>query len=87
MILISAKQARVHLLEREPFENAFGPKMKRKRPRLLAADYESLIQKAGGSQGNQFSCHKDFFFQTRIKVYLFFWGFEIIFGYVQMRMS
>lgn len=46
------KQARVHLLDREPFEDAFGPKTKRKRPKLLAADYDSLVKKAGGSQGN-----------------------------------
>ncbi|EXB76300.1 Nucleolar GTP-binding protein 2 [Morus notabilis] len=44
------KQARVHLLDREPFEDAFGPKTKRKRPKLLAADYDSLVKKAGGSQ-------------------------------------
>ncbi|CAJ1956918.1 unnamed protein product [Sphenostylis stenocarpa] len=44
------KQARVHLLDREPFEDAFGPKTKRKRPSLLAADYESLLKKADGSQ-------------------------------------
>ncbi|KAK4796448.1 hypothetical protein SAY86_028774 [Trapa natans] len=44
------KQARVHLLDREPFTDAFGPKRKRKRPNLLAADYESLVKRAGGSQ-------------------------------------
>ncbi|KAK7324588.1 hypothetical protein VNO77_28268 [Canavalia gladiata] len=44
------KQARVHLLDREPFQDAFGPKTKRKRPILLAADYESLVKKADGSQ-------------------------------------
>ncbi|XP_027340593.1 nuclear/nucleolar GTPase 2 [Abrus precatorius] len=44
------KQARVHLLDREPFQDAFGPKTKRKRPSLLAADYESLVKKADGSQ-------------------------------------
>ncbi|KAE9585207.1 hypothetical protein Lal_00017868 [Lupinus albus] len=44
------KQARVHLLDREPFTDAFVPKTKRKRPTLLAADYESLAQKADGSQ-------------------------------------
>ncbi|KAG2694438.1 hypothetical protein I3760_08G144400 [Carya illinoinensis] len=44
------KQSRVHLLDTEPFEDAFGPKTKRKRPKLLAADYESLIKKADGSQ-------------------------------------
>ncbi|RDX68029.1 Nuclear/nucleolar GTPase 2 [Mucuna pruriens] len=44
------KQARVHLLDREPFQDAFGPKTKRKRPSLLAGDYESLLKKADGSQ-------------------------------------
>ncbi|KAG6701064.1 hypothetical protein I3843_08G140000 [Carya illinoinensis] len=44
------KQSRVHLLDTEPFGDAFGPKTKRKRPKLLAADYESLIKKADGSQ-------------------------------------
>lgn len=45
------KQARVHLLETEPFSDAFGPKKKRKRPNLLAMDYESLVKKADDSQG------------------------------------
>ncbi|KAK7335304.1 hypothetical protein VNO80_27082 [Phaseolus coccineus] len=45
-----AAQVRVHLLDREPFLDAFGPKTKRKRPSLLAADYESLLKKADGSQ-------------------------------------
>ncbi|KAI4374704.1 hypothetical protein MLD38_012667 [Melastoma candidum] len=44
------KQARVHLLNREPFADAFGPKSKRKRPSLGATDYESLLKKADGSQ-------------------------------------
>ncbi|CAI0438974.1 unnamed protein product [Linum tenue] len=44
------KQARVHLLDTEPFGDAFGPKKKRKRPRLLAGDYESLAKKADESQ-------------------------------------
>ncbi|KAK9085932.1 hypothetical protein Sjap_026343 [Stephania japonica] len=44
------KQARAHLLDTEPFEDAFGPKKKRKRPKLLALDYESLVKKADGSQ-------------------------------------
>ncbi|KAJ6423381.1 hypothetical protein OIU84_024346 [Salix udensis] len=44
------KQARVHLLDTQPFQDAFGPKTKRKRPRLLAGDYESLVKKADGSQ-------------------------------------
>ncbi|OAY60893.1 nuclear/nucleolar GTPase 2 isoform X1 [Manihot esculenta] len=44
------KQARVHLLDTEPFEDAFGPKRKRRRPKLLAADYESLIKRTDGSQ-------------------------------------
>ncbi|GKV15921.1 hypothetical protein SLEP1_g26650 [Rubroshorea leprosula] len=44
------KQARVHLLDTVPFEDAFGPKGKRKRPKLLAADYDSLLKKADDSQ-------------------------------------
>ncbi|MQM18640.1 hypothetical protein Taro_051635 [Colocasia esculenta] len=44
------KQARAHLLDTEPFQDAFGPKGKRKRPKLLALDYESLVKKADGSQ-------------------------------------
>ncbi|XP_050217149.1 nuclear/nucleolar GTPase 2 [Mercurialis annua] len=44
------KQARVHLLDTEPFGDAFGPTRKRKRPKLLAANYESLLKKADGSQ-------------------------------------
>ena len=52
--LTSVKQTRVHLLDRETFSDVFGPKTKRKRPKLLAADYESLAKKADGSQGNFF---------------------------------
>ncbi|XP_043690011.1 nuclear/nucleolar GTPase 2 [Telopea speciosissima] len=44
------KQSRAHLLDNEPFADAFGPKKKRKRPRLLVPDYESLLKKADGSQ-------------------------------------
>ncbi|XP_021857752.2 nuclear/nucleolar GTPase 2-like [Spinacia oleracea] len=44
------KQRRVHLLDTEPFENAFGPKGKRKRPKLQAADYQSLVHKADSLQ-------------------------------------
>lgn len=44
------KQRRVHLLDTEPFENAFGPKGKRKRPKLQATDYQSLVQKADSLQ-------------------------------------
>ncbi|URE10649.1 Nucleolar GTP-binding protein [Musa troglodytarum] len=44
------KQAKAHLLDTEPFEDAFGPKRKRKRPKLLAFDYESLVKKADSSQ-------------------------------------
>uniref|UniRef100_A0A0A8XTY5 Nucleolar GTP-binding protein 2 N-terminal domain-containing protein n=1 Tax=Arundo donax TaxID=35708 RepID=A0A0A8XTY5_ARUDO len=40
------KQAKAHLLDIEPFEHAFGPKGKRKRPKLMALDYESLLKKS-----------------------------------------
>ncbi|KAL3645484.1 Nuclear/nucleolar GTPase 2 [Castilleja foliolosa] len=46
------KQARVHLLDTESFSDAFGSKSKRKRPKLLATDYESLVKRADGSQGS-----------------------------------
>lgn len=45
------QQARVHLLDTEPFADAFGPKRKRKRPKLVVSDYEALAKKADGSQG------------------------------------
>ncbi|XP_020113090.1 nuclear/nucleolar GTPase 2 isoform X1 [Ananas comosus] len=44
------KQAKAHLLDTEPFDHAFGPKRKRKRPKLLASDYDSLVKKADVSQ-------------------------------------
>ncbi|KAI3791912.1 hypothetical protein L2E82_05778 [Cichorium intybus] len=44
------KQARVHLLDTEPFADAFGPKGKRKRPKVVASDYEALAKRADGSQ-------------------------------------
>ncbi|GAV86923.1 MMR_HSR1 domain-containing protein/NGP1NT domain-containing protein [Cephalotus follicularis] len=44
------KVNRVPLLATQPFEDVFGSKKKRKRPKLLAADYESLVKKADGSQ-------------------------------------
>ncbi|KAL6506985.1 Nuclear/nucleolar GTPase 2 [Orobanche hederae] len=53
------KQARVHLLDTEPFSDAFGPKTKRKRPTLLASDYESLVKRANGSQGSFEEKHGD----------------------------
>lgn len=46
-----AKQSRVHLLDMEPFQDAFGRKTKRKRPKLVASDYEALVKKAAESQG------------------------------------
>ncbi|KAH9298944.1 hypothetical protein KI387_030626 [Taxus chinensis] len=44
------KQTRVHLLDTEAFKDTFGPKRKRNRPKLLADDYEALVQRASGSQ-------------------------------------
>ncbi|KAM0869367.1 hypothetical protein ACQ4PT_040737 [Festuca glaucescens] len=44
------KDGRAHILDTEPFEHAFGPKGKRKRPKLSSLDYESLIKKADDSQ-------------------------------------
>ncbi|KAK9748366.1 hypothetical protein RND81_02G052700 [Saponaria officinalis] len=39
------KQRRSHLLDVEPFADVFGPKGKRKRPKLEASDYQSLVKK------------------------------------------
>ncbi|XP_047086785.1 nuclear/nucleolar GTPase 2-like [Lolium rigidum] len=44
------KDCRAHILDTEPFEHAFGPKGKRKRPKLSSLDCESLIKKADNSQ-------------------------------------
>ncbi|KAL4191723.1 hypothetical protein AMTRI_Chr07g82020 [Amborella trichopoda] len=44
------KQTRVHLLQTEPFTHTFGPKGKRKRPKHLVYDYESLVSRANDSQ-------------------------------------
>ncbi|WZZ65295.1 hypothetical protein YC2023_076665 [Brassica napus] len=44
------KQTRVHLLDMEPFQNTFGKKTTRKRPKLVASDYEALVKKAADSQ-------------------------------------
>ncbi|CAA0808494.1 Nuclear/nucleolar GTPase 2 [Striga hermonthica] len=45
------KQARVHVLDTEPFNDAFGSMEKRQRQKLPASDYESLVKRADGSQG------------------------------------
>ncbi|MCO5566744.1 hypothetical protein L7F22_020424 [Adiantum nelumboides] len=49
------KQARVHLLDTEKFEDTFGPKKKRRRPKLNIEDYADLVQKVSKNfevQGN-----------------------------------
>ena len=43
---LGLQQARVHLLDTETFSDAFGPKARRKRPRLASDDYEALIETA-----------------------------------------
>lgn len=44
------KQRRSHLLDTEPFANTFGPKTKRKRPKLEANGLEDLLKKADSLQ-------------------------------------
>lgn len=44
------KQSRVHLLDTEKFGDTFGPKKKRKRPKLAVDDYETLVEKVNGVQ-------------------------------------
>ena len=41
----SSKKAKVDLLKVQGFEDTFGPKAQRKRPRMLASDYEGLAKK------------------------------------------
>jgi len=40
------KHAKMNLLTTESFENTFGPKNKRKRPKLTHTDYDTLVNKA-----------------------------------------
>ncbi|KAI5061458.1 hypothetical protein GOP47_0023963 [Adiantum capillus-veneris] len=50
------KQARVHLLDTEKFADTFGPKKKRRRPKLNIEDYVDLVEKVSNTQekfGNQ----------------------------------
>ncbi|XP_044754859.1 nucleolar GTP-binding protein 2 [Coccinella septempunctata] len=41
-----AKNARVHLLDTEPFDYVFGPKKQRKRPKIAARSVEELVEQA-----------------------------------------
>ncbi|KAK2179611.1 hypothetical protein NP493_480g03038 [Ridgeia piscesae] len=45
----TAKNAKVHILDTESFDNTFGPKAQRKRPNIRVADMDSLLQQAGES--------------------------------------
>ncbi|CAL5405826.1 unnamed protein product [Camellia sinensis] len=52
-VILKEKKLPMSLLndhQKEPFEDAFGPKKRRKRPKLMVSDYESLARKADGSQ-------------------------------------
>lgn len=55
------KKKRVHLLSTQPFDETFGPKRQRKRPRLAAEDYAALVadaeQKEEGYEENQQLAH------------------------------
>ncbi|KAK6134511.1 hypothetical protein DH2020_031745 [Rehmannia glutinosa] len=52
-VLLKERKLPMSLLNdhQKPFTDAFGSKSKRKRPKLLASDYESLVKRADGSQG------------------------------------
>lgn len=45
------KQARAHLLDTEKFQDVFGAKAVRKRPKLAVDDYQALLSKAAAIQG------------------------------------
>lgn len=49
--LLILQQSRVHLLDTEKFDDTFGPKKKRRRPKLAVDDYETLVEKVNGVQG------------------------------------
>lgn len=53
-----AKQAKVNLLQVEKFEDTFGKRATRKRPKLGASDYEGLLSAAQAST-EQYSSDKD----------------------------
>jgi len=54
----TAKNARVHILDTEKFEDTFGPKSHRKRPRIQAGDMESLLAQVNASN-EKYSSEKD----------------------------
>lgn len=43
--------AQVNLLSMESFDDTFGPKKKRKKPNLIASDYDSLMEKTNEKTG------------------------------------
>ena len=54
---IYLQTARMHLLDVDPFQNTFGPKAQRKKPKITAISMDDLVSKSISSQGNcLFSC-------------------------------
>ncbi len=45
------QQKKMHLLDTETFEDAFGPKKKRRRPKLAVDDFHGLVQKVDETRG------------------------------------
>jgi nuclear GTP-binding protein len=45
------KTSQVHMLDNEPFSNAFGPKAQRKRPKLKVSSLDDLNQAIDDSAG------------------------------------
>ncbi|XP_013420143.1 nucleolar GTP-binding protein 2 [Lingula anatina] len=54
----TAKHARVHLLDTEPFQSTFGPKSLRKKPNIKAVDVQSLLA-AAQSSTDKYDAEKD----------------------------
>ncbi|KAF6034791.1 GNL2 [Bugula neritina] len=48
----TAKYARVHLLDTEPFENTFGKQSRRKKPTLKVADVKDMLENVETAQAN-----------------------------------
>jgi len=52
------KQKKIHLLDTETFEDSFGPKKKRHRPKLVVDDFHGLVQKVGETRENYDESHE-----------------------------
>ncbi|CAK9867986.1 unnamed protein product [Sphagnum jensenii] len=52
------KQKKMHLLDTETFQDAFGPKKKRRRPKLAVDDFHGLVQKVDETRDTYEESHE-----------------------------